>query len=130
MAGVLRGAWAQPAGSNGPAPPRGSGCPQSDHVSRRALLRARSRIDGLEGHRRQHNIGTRAKALRDIEQMPHACWRLHQVAKDAYANTVTTMKINKILEQKTGVPEKLLTTSHEALAHVAEILSRSAGKVT
>jgi hypothetical protein len=62
--------------------------------------------------------------------VPHACWRLHQVAKDAYANTVTTMKINKILEQKTGVPEKLPTTSHEALTHVAEILSRSAGKVT
>jgi hypothetical protein len=76
-------------------------------------------------NRRQHNIRTRAKALRDIEQMPHRSWRLHQIAKDAYANTVTTMKINKILDQKTGVSGKLPTTSHEALAHVAEILSRS-----
>jgi hypothetical protein len=57
--------------------------------------------------------------------MPHRSWRLHQIAKDAYVNTVTTMKINKILDQKTGVSGKLPTTSHEALAHVAEILSRS-----
>jgi hypothetical protein len=57
--------------------------------------------------------------------MPHTAWRLHQVAKDAYSNTITTMKINKIIEEKTGTAGKLPTTSHEALAHVAEILSRS-----
>lgn len=76
-------------------------------------------------NRRQHNIRTRARTLRDVEQMPHVPWRLHQVAKDAYANAVTTMKINKIINEKTGAPDKLPSSGHEALAHVAEILSRA-----
>ncbi len=75
-------------------------------------------------NRRQHNICTRARALRDLEQMPQTSWRLHQVAKDAYASTVTTMKVNRILND-IGCPSKLPTRGHEALAHVAEILSRS-----
>ena len=77
-------------------------------------------------NRRQHNIRSRAKALRELEQMPHRRWRLHQVAKDAHATTVTTMKINKILHEL-GDPREspLPTASHEAIAHVAELLSRA-----
>lgn len=78
-----------------------------------------------KANRRQHNIRSRAKALRELEQMPHKQWRLHQIAKDAHAATVTTMKINKILHQLGGAEDTLPTTGHEALAHVAEMLSRA-----
>lgn len=75
-------------------------------------------------NRRQHNVRTRARVLRDLEQMPHTSWRLHQIAKDAHASTVTTMKVNRTLADL-GAATQLPTRGHEALAHVAELLSRA-----
>lgn len=73
--------------------------------------------------RRQHNVRTRARILRDLEQKPHEAWRLHQIAKDAYASAVMATKVNRALSDA-GEKSQLPTHGYEALAHVAELLSR------
>jgi hypothetical protein len=78
----------------------------------------------INAQRRQHNIRTRARSLRDLEQMPHSAWRLHQVAKDAYAAALMTNKVNTVLSEE-GEKTKLPTRGHESLAQVAGVFSRS-----
>lgn len=103
-----------------------------DHPAARGLLACRDQRCCAHGYasmtetgnRRQHNVRTRARGLRDVEAMPHTPWRLHQIAKDAYATTVTTMKVNAILEDINSSTQ-LTTRGHESLAHVAELLSRT-----
>jgi hypothetical protein len=77
----------------------------------------------LMGQRRQHNVRRRARALRDLEQMPHSAWRLHQIAKDAYAAALMTNKVNMVLAEE-GEKTKLPTKGHESLAHVADLFSQ------
>jgi hypothetical protein len=77
----------------------------------------------LGANRRQHNIRTRARTLRDLDQMPHITWRLHQVAKDALASALDAGKINTLLAD-TGEKFRVPTRGYEALAHAADLLSR------
>lgn len=72
--------------------------------------------------RRQHNIRTRARQLRDIDLMPQPSWRLHQVAKEAYSSAVMVGKLNRALAEA-GENTEFPTRAYEALAHVAELLS-------
>lgn len=77
----------------------------------------------LGANRRQHNIRTRARALRDLEPMPHTHWRLHQVAKNALASALDAGKVNEHLAEA-GEKFRVPTRGYEALAHAAELLSR------
>jgi hypothetical protein len=75
--------------------------------------------------RRQHNVRTRARQLRDLDQMPHAAWRLNQIAKNAYAGGLMATKINEVLAE-VGEKGKLATRGYESLGRVAEQLGRTA----
>ena len=83
-------------------------------------------VTGMFGDsRRQHNVRTRARNLRDLDQMPHTAWRLNQIAKDAYAGGLMATKINEVLADL-GEKGQLPTRGYEALGSVAEQLGRTA----
>lgn len=75
--------------------------------------------------RRQHNVRTRARRLRDLDQMPHPAWRLNQIAKDAYAAGLMATRVNEVLAD-IGEQGLIPTRGFEALGRVSEQLSRTA----
>jgi hypothetical protein len=71
----------------------------------------------------RHTINARAERMRDLNAMPHATWRLHQVAKDAQQAARTTRRAGLAL-RNAGVSTKLEPTAQESLARIAEHLRK------
>lgn len=79
----------------------------------------------LNAGRRHHAVRTRARTLRDLDQMPHGAWRLQQVSKDAYAASLTARRANDALAAA-NVTGAIATKGYESLGKVADILCRNA----
>jgi hypothetical protein len=78
-------------------------------------------VHGMLDDSRKHTIRSRAGRLRDLEEMPHQSWRLHQIAKDARTAASLTKRATLVL-QSAGMRARLRSNMQEALARVAEYL--------
>lgn len=80
-------------------------------------------VDSMLDNRTRHTINARAQRMRDLNAMPHAAWRLHQVAKDAQQAVRTTKRATMALH-RAGIPTKLDVRAQESLARIAEHLRK------
>ena len=69
----------------------------------------------------RHTINARAQRMRDLNAMPEASWRLHQITKDAQQAVRTTKRAALVL-RRVGVSTKLEVGAQESLARIAEHL--------
>ncbi|MEJ7784890.1 MAG: hypothetical protein WKF96_08810 [Solirubrobacteraceae bacterium] len=79
----------------------------------------------LGAGRRPHAVRTRARTMRELEQMPHGAWRLQQTSKDAYAASLTARRANEALSSA-GLSAKIPTKGYESLGKICDLLGRNA----
>jgi hypothetical protein len=71
---------------------------------------------------RHHAVRARARQLAEIEQQPHASWRLHHVARQAEGAVTLGAQANAVLKQE-GITIEIKTKNMASLARVASELA-------
>lgn len=78
-------------------------------------------VDSMLDARVRHTINARAQRLRDLNAMPEASWRLHQIRKEA-EQAVRTTKRAALALRRAKVATRLDPGAQESLCRIAEHL--------